>query len=144
MLRINVESVWIHRRTRNHVPPRQKNMKRGIPVTCTRLRNRIQRPRPAHKGGEKGGNLHEQAKNVSLVESNMELETQSLRSRVAQLESELTEKEKDVFTAAELGKKLLESNQELQNQLEENTKEYSQRIEVLEPVTEFMVPVGVK
>lgn len=88
--------------------------------------------------------MHEQAKNVSLVESNMELETQSLRSRVAQLESELTEKEKDVFTAAELGKKLLESNQELQNQLEENTKEYSQRIEVLEPVTEFMVPVGVK
>ena len=128
-----MESVWIHRRTRNHVPPHQKNMKRGIPVTCTRLRNRRQRPRPAHKG-KKGGNLHEQAKNVSLVESNMELETQNLRSRVAQLESELTEKEKDVFTAAELGKKLLDSNQELQSQLEENTKEYSQRIEVLEPV----------
>ena len=55
---------------------------------------------------------------------------ESLRSRVAQLEAELTEKEKDVYTAAELGKKLLESNQELQSQLDENTKEYSERIEV--------------
>ena len=55
---------------------------------------------------------------------------ESLRSRVAQLESELTEREKDVYTAAELGKKLLESNQELQSQLDENTKEYSERIEV--------------
>ena len=55
---------------------------------------------------------------------------ESLRSRVAQLESELREKEKDVYTAAELGKKLLESNQELQSQLEDNTKEYSERIEV--------------
>ena len=62
------------------------------------------------------------------------MEVESLRSHLSQLESELREKEKDVFTAAELGKKLLESNQELQNQLEENTKEYSQRIEVLEPV----------
>lgn len=62
------------------------------------------------------------------------MEVESLRSHLSQLESELREKEKDVFTAAELGKKLLESNQELQSQLEENTKEYSQRIEVLEPV----------
>ena len=58
------------------------------------------------------------------------MEVESLRSRVAQLESELKEKEKDVYTAAELGKKLLESNQELQSQLEDNTKEYSERIEV--------------
>ena len=55
---------------------------------------------------------------------------ESLRSRVAQLVSELKEKEKDVHTAAELGKKLLESNQELQSQLDENIKEYSERIEV--------------
>ena len=59
-----------------------------------------------------------------------DMEVESLRSRVAQLESELREKEKDVYTAAELGKKLLESNQELQSQLEDNTKEYSERIEV--------------
>jgi hypothetical protein len=58
------------------------------------------------------------------------MEVESLRSRVGQLECELREKEKDVYTAAELGKKLLESNQELQSQLEENTKEYSERIEV--------------
>ena len=55
---------------------------------------------------------------------------ESLRSHVAQLETELREKEKDVYTAAELGKKLLESNQELQSQLDENTKEYAERIEV--------------
>ena len=60
----------------------------------------------------------------------MAMETESLRSRIALLESELREKEKDVYTAAELGKKLLESNQELQSQLDENTKEYSERIEV--------------
>lgn len=58
------------------------------------------------------------------------MEVESLRSLVAQLESELRDKKKDVHTAAELGKKLLESNQELESQLEENTKEYSQRIEV--------------
>ena len=60
----------------------------------------------------------------------MAMETESLRSRISLLESELREKEKDVYTAAELGKKLLESNQELQSQLDENTKEYSERIEV--------------
>ena len=59
------------------------------------------------------------------------MEEESLRSLVAQLESELKEKEKDVHTAAELGKKLLDSNQELQNQLDENFKSYSERIEVL-------------
>lgn len=60
----------------------------------------------------------------------MEAETSSLRSLVAQLESELKEKDKDIHTAAEFGKKLLESNQELQNQLDENAKSYSERIEV--------------
>ena len=58
------------------------------------------------------------------------MEVENLRFRVSQLESELKEKEKDVHTAAELGKKLLESNQELQSQLDENIKEYSERIEV--------------
>ena len=73
----------------------------------------------------------EQAK---LELQKLEMEVESLRSHVAQLESELREKEKDVYTAAELGKKLLESNQDLQSQLDENTKEYAERIEVLKSV----------
>ena len=58
------------------------------------------------------------------------MEAEGLRSLVAQLETELKEREKDAHTAAELGKKLLESNQELQTQLDENFKTYSERIEV--------------
>ena len=58
------------------------------------------------------------------------MEVESLRMQMAQLEAELKEKERDVHTAAELGKKLLESNQELQSQLDEEAKGYSERIEV--------------
>ena len=58
------------------------------------------------------------------------MEVQNLRMQIAELEAELKEKERDVHTAAELGKKLLESNQELQSQLEEEAKGYSERIEV--------------
>lgn len=58
------------------------------------------------------------------------MDTESLRSQVAELEAQLEEKENVAYKAAELGKKLLESNQELQNQLDETTKSYSERIEV--------------
>ena len=54
----------------------------------------------------------------------------SLRTQVAQLEAELEDKQNDLYTAAELGKKLLDANQELQNQLEQNAKEYTEKIEV--------------
>ena len=63
----------------------------------------------------------------------MEGEQENLRCRISDLQFLLEEKEKDVHTAAELGKKLLESNQELHKQLDENTREYSERIEVSPP-----------
>ena len=54
----------------------------------------------------------------------------ALERRVSQLQSELEEKDKDLITAAEFGKKLLDGNQELQNRLEEISKEYTVKIEV--------------
>lgn len=54
----------------------------------------------------------------------------SLRMQVTQLETELEDKQNDLYTAAELGKKLLSANQELQSQLEETAREYTERIEV--------------
>ena len=73
------------------------------------------------------------------------MEVESLRSHVAQLEAELREKEKDVYTAAELGKKLLESNQELQSQMDESSKEYAERIEVslCNGLSQFFEPVDI-
>ena len=49
--------------------------------------------------------------------------------RVDALEEELREREQDVVTAAELGKKLLEENQKLNGKIEELSNEYSERIE---------------
>ncbi len=59
------------------------------------------------------------------------MELALLQRRVSQLEMELQEKDQDLVTAAQLGNKLLGSNQELQNRLEELTKEYSDKIEVI-------------
>lgn len=42
----------------------------------------------------------------------------------------LEEREKDLVTAAELGKKLLESNHELNARLEESAREWAARTEV--------------
>ena len=60
-----------------------------------------------------------------------------MEQRVSQLEGELLEarsfleeKDRDLVMAAEFGKKLLETNQELQNRLDEITSEYSERVEV--------------
>ena len=57
--------------------------------------------------------------------------------RVSTLESELQEtrtllqeKERDLITAAEFGKRLLDTNQELHTRLEELGKEYAEKIEV--------------
>ena len=56
---------------------------------------------------------------------------------MSQLEAELQaansfleEKDRDLVMAAEFGKKLLETNQDLQNRSDQITKEYAERIEV--------------
>ena len=56
---------------------------------------------------------------------------------LSQLESELQEtrtllqeKERDLITAAEFGKRLLDTNQELHTRLEELGREYAEKIEV--------------
>lgn len=45
--------------------------------------------------------------------------------------SQLAQKEKDLTLAAELGKALLEQNQELQSQNEHLVEEYTQKLEVI-------------
>ena len=60
----------------------------------------------------------------------LKMDVLALERRVSQLQSELEEKDKDLITAAEFGKKLLDGNQELQNRLEEISKEYTVKIEV--------------
>ncbi len=59
-----------------------------------------------------------------------DMEVAILQRRVSELETELQEKDQDLFTAAQLGNKLLDSNQELETRLEELAKEYSEKIEV--------------
>lgn len=51
--------------------------------------------------------------------------------------SQLQQKEKDLILAAELGKALLEKNEELSRQNEIIAEEYSQKLEVTLPYTAF-------
>lgn len=60
-----------------------------------------------------------------------------VQQRVAQLESELQEmrtfleeKDKNLVMAAEFGKRLLETNQDLETRMDDTVKEFSDRIEV--------------
>ena len=49
---------------------------------------------------------------------------------VKQLRAALEEKEEYLTKAAQFGKQLLETNQELEQQLEDNTKVYYEKVEV--------------
>ena len=54
----------------------------------------------------------------------------SLESELQETRTLLQEKERDLITAAEFGKRLLDTNQELHTRLEELGKEYAEKIEV--------------
>jgi coiled-coil domain-containing protein 64 len=51
--------------------------------------------------------------------------------------AQLQQKEKDLILAAELGKALLEKNEELSRQNERLAEDYSQKLEVLSQITWF-------
>ena len=53
-----------------------------------------------------------------------------LEGELQEARSFLEEKDRDLVMAAEFGKKLLDTNEELQNRLDEITSEYTERIEV--------------
>lgn len=52
------------------------------------------------------------------------------RTEEADIHEQLMQKEKDLLLAAELGKALLEKNEELSRQNERITEEYTQKLEV--------------
>ena len=54
----------------------------------------------------------------------------SLESELQETRTLLQEKERDLITAAEFGKRLLDTNQELHTRLEELGREYAEKIEV--------------
>ena len=60
----------------------------------------------------------------------MERHVSHLEGELQEARSFLEEKDRDLVMAAEFGKKLLDTNQELQNRLDEITSEYTERIEV--------------
>ncbi|KAJ8886304.1 hypothetical protein PR048_012515 [Dryococelus australis] len=63
-----------------------------------------------------------------------EMESRSLQAptdeRDLDVYAQLQQKEKDLILAAELGKALLEKNEELNRQTDRLTEEYSQKLEV--------------
>lgn len=63
----------------------------------------------------------------------MTLERQSqVENELHEVRAQLEEKERDAREAAEFGQRLLETNHDLQNRLEEIGEEYAEKIEVWE------------
>ncbi|XP_038068766.1 protein Spindly-A-like [Patiria miniata] len=60
------------------------------------------------------------------------MEETSLERQVQQLKSELAKKDNDVVLAAEIGKQLLEQNQDLEDRLEQLAQDHIKRVEQLE------------
>ena len=70
---------------------------------------------------------------VSLTLASMTLERQSqVENELHEVRAQLEEKERDAREAAEFGQRLLETNHDLQNRLEEIGEEYADKIEVWE------------
>ena len=72
----------------------------------------------------------------------MTLERQSqVENELHEVRAQLEEKERDAREAAEFGQRLLETNHDLQNRLEEIGEEYAEKIEVWECFMEHPSPL---